>query len=217
MLSDIASLTAEAINSSDITTYRSGSALIGAMNEAACDILLLDIDMPDIGGFDIARTLSDMPLKPLLIFVTSHDELVYDSLRSHPFGFVRKSHLTQELPVMLTDAVNEINAGEKHFCFHSAEGDVKLSLGEIRYFESDGNYIKLFAGEEYRFRDTLSSLENTLADSGFVRIHKGFLVNQTAVRIINADECVLGDSTRLPIGRSYSDTARKQLMRYMLR
>lgn len=217
MLSDIAALTAEAIPDSDISSYRDGRELLPAMQDKACDILLLDIDMPEIGGLDIARTLSDMTVKPLLIFVTSHDELVYDSLKFHPFGFVRKSHLPRELPSALNDAVKELNGREKHFCFHSSEGDVKLRLDDIRYFESDGNYIKLFASEEYRFRDTLTSLENALSGSGFVRIHKGFLVNQSAVKVVDPAECVLDDNTRLPIGRSYSETARKQLMRYMLK
>lgn len=217
MLSDIAALTAEVINNCDISSYRDGRELLTALKDKGCDILLLDIDMPELSGLDIARALSDTDVKPLLIFVTSHDELVYDSLQFHPFGFVRKSHLMRELPPMLGDAVREISGKDKHFCFHSAEGEVKLKLDEIRYFESDGNYIKLFAEEEYRFRDTMASLENALAGSGFVRIHKGFLVNQSAVKVINPDECVLDDSTRLPIGRSYSDTARKQLMRYMLK
>ncbi len=217
MLSDIAGLTAEIISDSDISSYRNGRELLPAMKDSSCDILLLDIDMPELSGLDIARYLSDLSARPLLIFVTSHDELVYDSLQFHPFGFVRKSHLTQELPAMLADASKEISGRDKHFCFHSPEGDVKMKLDDIRYFESDGNYIKLFSSEEYRFRDTMASLENALAGNGFVRIHKGFLVNQSAVKIINPDECVLDDNTRLPIGRSYSETARKQLMRYMLR
>ena len=214
---DISALVNKIYPDSQITVYLSGKELLNSLNITVPDILLLDIDMPELSGLDIARALSDLTAKPLLIFVTSHDELVYDSLQFHPFGFVRKSHLTRELPKMLDDAVNEISGKDKHFCFHSSEGDVKLKLDDIRYFESDGNYIKLFASEEYRFRDTLSSLENALSGNGFVRIHKGFLVNQAAVKIINSDECVLSDNVRLPVGRSYSEAARKQLMRYMLK
>ncbi|MBR5088621.1 MAG: response regulator transcription factor [Ruminiclostridium sp.] len=216
MLTDIAGLTSGVISDSSISAFRNGRDLLSSLKDGNCDILLLDIDMPELSGLDIARALSGMSARPLLIFVTSHDELVYDSLQFHPFGFVRKSHLTQELPKMLADAAGEISGKDKHFCFHSAEGDVKMRLDDIRYFESDGNYIKLFSSEEYRFRDTMASLENTLSENGFVRIHKGFLVNQSAVKIINPDECVLDDNTRLPIGRSYSEAARKQLMRYML-
>lgn len=218
MLSDIAEAAALIVNDSEISAYCDGKALLSALWCEKCDILLLDIDMPDISGLDIAQSLSKTDERPLLIFVTSHDELVYDSLHFHPFGFVRKSYLEKELRAMLEDAMKELFSRDKHFCFRSANGNIKLRLDEILYFESDGNYIKLFATkEEYRFRDTVTSLENALSGYGFVRIHKGFLVNQLVVKGINAGECVLSDNTRLPIGRSYSENARKLLMRYMLR
>jgi DNA-binding LytR/AlgR family response regulator len=218
MLSDIAETAAETVPDSDVLKFGSGDALAAALETEGCDIILLDIDMPGISGLDIARGLSGMPDKPLLIFVTSHDELVYDSLQFHPFGFVRKAYMDRELPAALGDAVKELGGRERHFRFRTSDGDVKLKLDGILYFESDGNYIRLFAEDgEYRFRDTVSSLENALSGSGFVRIHKGFLVNQAAVRMINTEECVLNGGTRLPIGRSYSENARKQLMRYMLK
>ncbi len=218
MLSDIADLAAETISGSSISTYNGGSGLLTALQSECCDILLLDIDMPGLSGLDTARGLSALSDKPLLIFVTSHDELVYDSLQFHPFGFVRKAYLEKELRSVLDDAVRELAGRDRHFHFRSAEGDMKLRLGKIMYFEADGNYIRLFTeDEEYRFRDTVTSLENALSDSGFVRVHKGFLVNQSAVKMINADECVLVNNKRLPVGRSYSENARRQLMRYMLK
>ncbi len=218
MLSDIAGYAAEIIADSRITSYSSGNALMPALKNDGCDILLLDIDMPEISGLDIARELSGLPVKPMLIFVTSHDELVYDSLQFHPFGFVRKTYLQKELRAVLGDAAKELDSRDRHFRFRSAEGDVKLNIDDIYYFEADGNYIKLFASDGgYRFRDTVSSLENALSESGFVRIHKGFLVNQSAVKMINSGECVLNGGTRLPVGRSYSENARRTLMRYMLK
>ena len=218
MLSDISGFVSESIKDCKISAFLNGTELISAISNEKCDILLLDIDMPQLSGLDIAERISALDEKPLLIFVTGHDELVYDSLRFHPFGFVRKSFLESELAAALKDAVEELSSKDKHFCFRSSDGNVKLPLDDILYFESDGNYIKLFTKKEkYRFRDTVSSLESSLSQNGFVRIHKGFLVNQAAVKVINAEECVLTDNTHLHIGRSYSESAKKQLMRYMLR
>lgn len=218
ILSDISSKVKDTLSGVDISEFTSGKSLLEAIAENSCDILLLDIDMPGISGLDIAKELAMMTEKPLLVFVTSHDELVYDSFRFHPFGFVRKSYLDKELPCILTDCVKELESREKHFCFHTANADVKLQLDEILYFESDGNYLKLFTeSTEYRYRDTLSAVENALSDSGFVRIHKGFLVNQTAVKILHSDETELTNGVRLPVGRSYAENAKKQLMRYILK
>lgn len=218
ILSDISSIVRSTLPEAEVSEFSSGNALLEAVTKNTCDILLLDIDMPEISGLDIAARLTALSDKPLLVFVTSHDELVYDSFQFHPFGFVRKSYMDKELPRILADCVTELNSREKHFCFHTASADVKLQLDEILYFEADGNYLKLFAkGHEYCFRDTLSAVENTLSGSGFIRIHKGFLVNQSAVRMLAYDEAELTDGTRIPIGRSYAETAKKQLMRYMIK
>lgn len=221
-LSDLAEKVRQALPDSEITTYSDGGRLLDALSGEDCDILLLDIDMPGLNGLDIAGQLShpmqQVDQKPLLVFVTSHDELVYDSLQFHPFGFVRKGHVDSELPRVLQDSVQELSGHERHFCFHTANADVKLPLDEILYFESEGNYIRLYADTgEYRFRDTLSAIESTLSDSGFVRIHKGFLVNQSSVRRLTPEEADLRNGAKLPIGRTYSEAARRRLMRYMMR
>lgn len=219
MLQSLSANVKNILNNSAISVFSDGKRLLKALEGGGCrcDILLLDIDMPEVGGLDIAKRLSGLEQRPLLAFVTSHDELVYDSLQFHPFGFVRKSYIDTELPKLLNDCVRELGSREKHFCFHAAGADVKLPLADILYFEAEGNYLRLFAKEEYRFRETLSAVEAALTGSGFVRIHKGYLVNQAAVKALGADEACLTNGARLPIGRSYAETAKKQLMRYMIK
>jgi len=56
-----------------------------------------------------------------------------------------------------------------------------------------------------------------LGGDGFVRTHKGFLVNQNCVKLIRSDGIVLINNTELPFGRSYQEDARKKLMRGMIR
>ena len=221
-LSDLTEKVRKVLPDSEITTYSDGGRLLETLSGDGCDILLLDIDMPGLNGWDIAGHLSHVmkqaDQKLLLVFVTSHDELVYDSLQFHPFGFVRKGYVDSELPRVLLDCVQELAGHERHFCFHTASADVKLPLEEILYFEAEGNYIRLYTDAgEYRFRDTLSAIENALSDSGFVRIHKGFLVNQSSVRKLTSEEADLRNGVRLPIGRTYSEAARRRLMRYMMR
>lgn len=218
MLSDISEKVKKALPEAVVCEFAGGDELLGALMHNACDILLLDIDMPGISGLDVASRISSLSDKPLLVFVTCHDELVYDSLQYHPFGFVRKSYLDNELANILADCAVELDSREKHFCFHAANAEIKLPLDEIMYFESEGNYLRLFcAGREFRLRETLCAVENALSSSGFVRVHKAFLVNQIYVRRLAGDELELSDGARIPIGRSYAEKAKSQLMRYMLR
>ena len=61
------------------------------------DVLFLDIDMPQQDGFSVATELTAMENKPLIIFLSSLDHLVYQSFAFQPFWFLRKSHL-EDLP-----------------------------------------------------------------------------------------------------------------------
>ena len=218
ILEDLSRMVLELIPDADVSAFGEGRALIDSADKAGYDVVLLDIDMPDLNGLEVALSFQAADRKPLIIFVTSHDELVYDSLQLHPFGFVRKSYLDKELKKVLEDAVEEVSSRDKHFFFHTASGDIKLQLDDILYFESEGNYIKIKTGsDEFRFRETMQALEMSLKSDGFIRVHKGFLVNQEAVKIINSDKLVLNDNTEIPFGRSYQENARKMLMRGMLR
>ena len=184
------------------------------------ELLLLDIDMPGLSGLEIAGRLTGerSGRELLLVFVTNHDELVYDSLRYHPFGFIRKSHFREEIGGLLRDCEKKLRERERYFSFRSGAESIKVKISEILYFESEGNYLKLVTAErEYRLRDTVGAVENTLAEEGFIRIHRGFLVNQEAVRVLGAAEAELVTGRRLPIGRSYAEAAKKRLMGYMRR
>lgn len=218
ILEDLSRMVLELIPDADVSAFGEGRALIDGADKAGYDVVLLDIDMPDLNGLEVAAFFQAADRKPLIIFVTSHDELVYDSLQLHPFGFVRKSYLDKELKKVLEDAVEEVSSRDKHFFFHTASGDIKLQMDDILYFEAEGNYIKIKTGsDEFRFRETMQALEISLKSDGFIRVHKGFLVNQEAVKIINSDKLVLNDNTEIPFGRSYQENARKMLMRGMLR
>lgn len=216
MLQMIAKKVSECLPESDVRTFSSGAALLACLQTDACDILLLDIDMPDITGMEIAGQLSLLEKRPLLVFVTSHDELVYDSFCYHPFAFLRKSSFDREIKAALDDCMRELQHRERHFCFRWEGKRVCLLLSEIFYFEAEGNYLMVFSKMgQYRFRSTITSVENTLAGCGFIRIHKGFLINQAAVRLLGAKEVELLDGTMLPGGKCYAKTAEEQFLRYL--
>lgn len=188
-----------------------------ALGQERCDVLCLDIDMPGMNGLELADKIEKLAARPLLVFVTSHDELVYDSLRYHPFGFVRKGRFAEEMGRLLKDCKEELAGRDRDFSFQSGAERVRLPLSEILFFESDGNYVKMVVreGEPYRFRETLYALEAALSGDGFIRIHKGFLVNQRVVRVLRGNEAELENGVRLPIGKSYAQETRSRLMRYM--
>lgn len=204
------------LSTAELESFTSGVELLHRLGEQSCDILLLDIDMPELSGMEVAARLGELDHRPLLVFVTGHDELVYESFQYHPFGFVRKQFLDVELEKVLMDCKTELEQKKRHFTFRTTEGEICLLLSEIRYFESDANYLKIYTEQkEFRFRSTIGAVEAALAKEGFIRLHKGFLVNQRVIRLFGAEQVELTDGKVLPVGKTYAETAKQQFMRYL--
>lgn len=217
MAEDIGNIVKEVLPEACVRLCCSGEALLESFSEWEADIVFLDIDMPDMSGLDVAEELGDKLRKNLLVFVTAHDELVYDSLRYHPFAFVRKKFMRSELTQVLEDCAKELAARDRRFHFRSDGNDVTVLLADIRYFEAEGNYLILHEedGSTCRFRSTMTMAEDTLAAEGFIRIHKGFLVNVSCVRILRQEEVQLMSGEILPIGKLYAKDAKEQILKYM--
>lgn len=211
-------LVCASVPDSVVTEIGDSVELLSRLETEHCDVLLLDIDMPEVNGLEVAKFINDLNKKPLLVYVTSHDELVYESLQFHPFGFVRKEFLCSELPNVLKDCEKEMQRKRQHYCFHTVEGEVSLPLEVIQYFETEGNYIQIYtSNNNYRVRETMSALQEELEPLGFVRVHRGFLVNQAVVELLGVNELKLTNGISIPIGRNYAENAKKEIMRYMLR
>lgn len=190
--------------------------LLKHLSENNTDVLFLDIDMPKLNGMDIAEKLLNENTDTLLVFVTSHDALVYKSFRYHPFSFIRKSHFDDEIAYVAKSIIEACNKHREIFSFKTSEGIYRISIRDILYFESDSNYLQLHTEKElYRFRGTLSSLEKELLPKGFIRTHKGFLVNQQHIYAVKGDDIQLYNNELLPIGRTNKDSVKQTIMRYM--
>lgn len=206
-----------------VQTFSDGQVFLSsvrAASDAEPDLVLLDIDMPGMTGMELAAELTSEKVCTLIVFVTAHDELVYDSFKYHPFAFVRKKFLQEELRNVLLDCQKEIDGrtSKKRFVFQNGSQLMNLAQSEILYFEGQANYLAIHtSGEEYRMRSTMTGLEEELKNSGFLRIHKGFLVNLEHVRILKTEGLELDNGEVLPIGKSYSEAAKKSILRFMRR
>lgn len=217
IVEEIASYIKKDFSASEVKAYSDGEAFLAASEERP-EVLLLDIDMPGISGMEVAATLTREKVSTLIVFVTAHDELVYDSFKYHPFAFVRKKFLEEELKTVLSDCEKQLESRNKNFVFHNASKLVTLSQSDILYFEGQANYLAIHTtSDEYKMRSTMAGVEKELENSDFLRIHKGFLVNLEHIRVLKTEELELDNGTVLPIGKSYSEAAKKSILKYMRR
>lgn len=202
-----------------IIKYQSGEQLVrdifaeGSALLTPESVFLLDIDMPEPTGFDIARMIRSHINKANIIFVSSRDELVFNSLEYAPFYFVRKTHLDEldsqfmRLYKYMTPIVLNL----------SPAGSMKLRADEVVYVESALNYLNVFreqdtAATAIKTRMKMSEAETRWGALGFVRIHKSFFVNVAHISAIRPDTIMLKNGGSLPIGRKYIKTIRASIM-----
>ncbi len=196
--------------------YESCEQLLEKYEQQDIDVLFLDIDMPGMSGFELAKQLCKQDLKACLIFVTNQDALVYESFTFHPFAFIRKSFFEQEIEQVISQVISHLRKKTEYYVFMVGNECIKLPLDQILYIEAEGNYIKLITNDqEYRIRQTLTLVEQELEPYGFIRIHKGFLVNQVAIHAIKQNEVELVNHTLLPIGRTNKEQVKRKIMQYM--
>lgn len=190
--------------------------LLEHLSKTKVDILFMDIDMPKYSGLQVADYMLKHDYKTLLVFVTNHDELVYESFQYHPFGFIRKSCFTREIQQVVSDALKALHDVEDTISIKISGETIIIKLSDIMYLEAQLNYVNVVTAENtYRYRESLGVLEEQLAAKGFIRIHKGFLVNQKFVHAIRYDEVELSSGSLLPIGRTNRDNVKNMLMKYM--
>ena len=89
-----------------VLQYTSSKQLLDDISIHPINILLLDIDIPNINGFQIAEILQKKSPDTIIIFVSAYDNLVYDSFQFNPFCFLRKNHLKNELMPTIQKVLN---------------------------------------------------------------------------------------------------------------
>ena len=197
-----------------IVECESGLEAVEEIKKSKPDLVFLDVQMPECGGFDVLELLgSELP--PAIIFVTAYDEYALRAFEAgaldyllKPFDdarFVRALHRAKE---KLAHYARRPQAAERLVV--KTQGQVLfLSLVDIDWIEAAGYYACVHVGSEtHVLRRSLSELERDLGDGKFVRIHRSILVNLDQIRALELQaageyEVVLKSKARLRLSRRY--------------
>ena len=205
----------------ELKTFSSGKALLESVKRIDYDILVLDIDMPEISGIDIAKNVRKINANVTIVFVTNMDNLVFESIKYSPFRFVRKTKMNVEMPELLNSLKKKYSEESKYFTFNF-DGEMKaVKLTDIVYFESVKHeiYIHMQDNSEYKISDSLNNLLEKYETIGFIRIHKSYVVNFRYIFEFQKNYVILDDHTKIPISKNrmteikkeYIDFTRKEI------
>jgi two-component system LytT family response regulator len=201
-----------------------GFEAVKTVMERKPDLLMLDVQMPKLDGFDVLELIGgDVPV----IFVTAYDSYAIRAFEVHavdyllkPFGAERLAEAlgrararmrSREQPPPVRDLVAAARSGrtpiERILIRDRADVHV-IPVSKIDYIESQDDYVAVKAGgRSYLKEQTLSDLERLLDPGRFVRIHRRYLLNlarlaKIELSVTDSRAAILTDGTELPISRT---------------
>jgi two-component system LytT family response regulator len=170
-----------------------GATAVQVIEAESPDLVLLDVQMPELDGFEVLRTL-DVPKLPEIIFITAFDKYAVRAFEVHALDYVVKpveqdrfdralvrarQHLSEQregIAGLLRDLARE-RAYLTRLPVRS-EGRIKvIDLAEVDWLGAADNYVTIHAGSrEYLVRDTIAAVERQLDPAQFVRVHRSTIV-----------------------------------------
>ncbi len=203
----------------ELVSFLDGDILISDLEKEIIDIVFLDVDMPNKNGLNVAEALRTIRSDFILIFLTAHDEYVFEAIQYQPFRYIRKNRIETEFDLALKEAVRicELNKDRHYFCRTDA-GEIRINVGKIVYFETVKRRVQfhLLDGKEINATSTLTlkSALDALEDLGFVQIHSGCVVNIKYIKHYTRHEVTLESGQRLILSRPRWQDVKQRLSAY---
>lgn len=198
-----------------IYEYKSGQELLCTKEDF--DIIFLDIEMPGMDGMSVAKELRSNGVESIIIFLTSHTELVYDSFKVEAFRFLNKPVNQLALKEAIDDAAVKILSTEKLVI--NQKGKLhNVNLKDIVYLEAfgDGTYIYDKSGNVYEALVQLKEWEQRLKEKNFFKIHKSYIVSLMYVKNLEDGKLELNYSnTVLTVSRRNLKSFRDAYMEFI--
>jgi two-component system LytT family response regulator len=203
----------------------SGEEAVGCIRERRPDLVFLDIQMPEVDGFDVIERLGAC-LPPAVVFVTAFDQHALRAFDAGALDYVLKPFTDARLSLALARAKAQIAQARAargaadvpaRVAVRSGRGIQFVPLADVAWVESADYCVDLHvAGRTHTLRRSMASIEAELEPAGFCRVHRTAIVNLAHVRALEAGidgeaEVVLLGGKRLPTSRRHRATLQERL------
>src|SRR5665811_1210645 len=177
------------------------------------DLIILDVEMPEMSGFDFIGSL-DFP--PNIIIVSGREEHAMKAFEFNVVDYLLKPVAYGRFCKAIDKTVRYFtrkevtNNGDEEIFIKKGSSLVKLKLTEIIYIEALENYVTLNTNDDrFTIHFTMKAIENQLPSGVFIRVHRSFIINKSMIQTIkeNTLDLIVGGSVKsIPVGKSFRDS-----------
>lgn len=189
---------------------------LSILNTSQVDLMLLDVEMPDISGLDLIKSLKK---HPLTILATSKKEYAIEAFECNvidylvkPVSLDRFFKAVFKAKEIFDSSQQTLESLDNDFVFIKANGVlIKIDIKEILWLEALGDYVTIHTSEKkYTIHSTMKAIEKKLSPTFFIRVHRSFMVSLNKIASID-DNVIVINKQLIPIGAIYKDNLAKKL------
>jgi two-component system response regulator LytT len=193
------------------------------LKEYPCDVMFLDVNMPEATGMQLAEALQHLKYPPAVVFVTAYSEFALDAFKVHAIDYLIK-------PVEKDSLAQAVARVREHIALHNraqraeripvekAGKKILINIDSIRYIMARDDYAYLQTDTDRYFSTvSLAQLEKRLDGHGFFRVHRGYLVNLEHVKEVESVPggtlllTLDGTDDKIPVSRRRVSSLKKAL------
>lgn len=196
---------------------------IEKLKEYPCDVMFLDISMPEASGLQLAEALQHLKFPPAVVFVTAYSEFAIDAFKVNAIDYLVKPVESERLSQALARVMEHVALHAKvqkleRIPVEKAGKKILIGIDTIRYVMARDDYAYLQTDNDRYFSTvSLAQLEKRLDGHGFFRVHRGYLVNLSLVTevesvaggtlLLSLDSC----EDKIPVSRRRVSALKKAL------
>lgn len=175
------------------------------------DILLLDIEMGQMDGVQLAKRIRKENEDMQIIFITGYSEYIAEGYEVAALHYLMKPVNKGKLMQVLNRAIEKLTKNEQVLFIEQAGEMVRIPLYEIRYLEVQKNYVTIYGKQDYTVKKTLGELEKEL-DERFFRTGRSYIVNLSHVQRVSKTEVWLSKGVQVPLSRGRYEAINKAII-----
>jgi DNA-binding LytR/AlgR family response regulator len=187
------------------------------LDNTAVDLLLLDIEMPEMTGLELIKKLGQS--RPLIIFTTAKKDYAAEAFELNvvdylvkPIALPRFKQAIEKAAEALESNKEEVKLEEQEFVFVKDNGVLKrISIDEILFLEAMGDYVKVHTAQKFHVvHATLKSIEEKLPSTKFIRVHRSYIVAINKIDYIQEGTIRIG-KINIPVADTHKSNLNKRL------
>jgi two-component system, LytTR family, response regulator len=206
--------------------FREPVKAIEYLGREKIDLVLLDINMPDLSGMQLVQTLSP---RPLIIFTTAYSHYAVESYTLNAIDYLLKPITFERFLGAINKAVaaragrsgvvaatadRSIPAGNNEdptIFIKSGPQTYQVKVSDILYLEKDGNYITAHLKDRnILIRENMGDVFDLVPAADFIRVHKSYIVAVKHISMIEVHQVTINND-KIPIGSTYRESLRARL------